>query len=73
MISSGTALTLNGYQVMPRLRCYSFMLPVANPANACRYLDEGGNPDTYTAEAFRHSLQSNQLSKGKVDAIKSFR
>ncbi|KAK9844880.1 hypothetical protein WJX74_008085 [Apatococcus lobatus] len=49
------------------------LVDVEVPVDLIRYLDEGGNPDTYTAQAFKQSLQSNQLSKGKVDAIKSFR
>lgn len=38
-----------------------------------RYIDEGGNPDSYTAEVFERANKANQLSKGKVESLQAFR
>lgn len=39
----------------------------------CRYIDEGGNPDSYTAEIFNRANRANQYSKGKGEALEAFR
>ena len=39
----------------------------------CRHVDDGGHPDVWTAEAFRTLSRSNQLVKGKVQDLRSFR
>ena len=38
-----------------------------------RYVDDGGHPDVWTAEAFRRTSQSNQLVKGKVEDLSTLR
>lgn len=41
--------------------------------DTCRYIDEGGNPDSYTAEVFHRANRANQYSKGKSEALQAFR
>ncbi|GAX84146.1 hypothetical protein CEUSTIGMA_g11569.t1 [Chlamydomonas eustigma] len=43
------------------------------PVNMLRYMDDGGIPDSYTAETFKAALADNQASKGKVQAINHLR
>ena len=43
------------------------------PVDLLRTIDEGGNPDVFTADIFERANRSNQLSKGKAQAFASFR
>lgn len=43
------------------------------PVELLRYMDEGGNPDTFTSDIFRRALRSNQQSMGKAQAFSQFR
>ena len=43
------------------------------PVDLLRAIDEGGNPDVFTAEIFERANRANQLSKGKAEAFASFR
>ena len=35
-----------------------------------RYVDGGGNPDTFTSDVFKAALKENQGAKGKVQAVR---
>lgn len=39
------------------------------PMELLRYLDDGGNPDSFTTEAFERAQEDNQLAKGRIDAL----
>ncbi len=43
------------------------------PVELLKYIDEGGNPDVFTAEAFRRAHRGNQLAKGRVQAFAQLR
>ena len=43
------------------------------PVELLQHIDEGGNPDVFTSDLFKRSLRANQLSKGKVEAFRTFR
>ena len=43
------------------------------PVDLLRTIDEGGNPDVFTAGIFERANRSNQLSKGKAQAFAGFR
>jgi hypothetical protein len=43
------------------------------PAELLRYVDEGGNPDVFTAQTFTRANRGNQLAKGKVKALSDLR
>ena len=49
------------------------LLAVDVPIDLLRAIDEGGNPDVFTAEVFERANRANQLSKGKAEAFASFR
>ena len=49
------------------------LLAVDVPVDLLRAIDEGGNPDVFTAQIFEHANRANQLSKGKAEAFASFR
>ena len=49
------------------------LLAVDVPVDLLRTIDEGGNPDVFTAEIFERANRANQLSKGKAQAFASFR
>ena len=49
------------------------LLAVDVPVDLLRTIDEGGNPDVFTADIFERANRSNQLSKGKAQAFASFR
>ena len=49
------------------------LLAVDVPVELLRAIDEGGNPDVFTAELFERANRSNQLSKGKAEAFAGFR
>ena len=49
------------------------LLAVDVPVDLLRTIDEGGNPDVFTAGIFERANRSNQLSKGKAQAFASFR
>lgn len=48
-------------------------LAVEVPVELLKYIDEGGNPDVFTAEVFELANRANQLAKGKVEALANFR
>lgn len=48
-------------------------LAVEVPVELLRYVDEGGNPDVFTAETFRRANRGNQLAKGRVQAFAQLR
>jgi mediator of RNA polymerase II transcription subunit 10 len=48
-------------------------LAVDIPVELLRYIDEGGNPDVFTAEVFEQANKANQEAKGKVEAFAAFR
>ncbi len=39
------------------------------PMELLRYLDDGGNPDSFTTEAFERAQEDNQIAKGRIDAL----
>ena len=49
------------------------LLAVDVPVDLLRAVDDGGNPDVFTAEVFERANRANQLSKGKAEAFASFR
>lgn len=49
------------------------LLPVDVPVDLLRAIDEGGNPDVFTADIFERANRGNQLSKGKAQAFADFR
>ena len=49
------------------------LLAVDVPVDLLRAIDEGGNPDVFTAEVFERANRANQLSKGKAEAFATFR
>ncbi|CAK0784353.1 hypothetical protein CVIRNUC_007557 [Coccomyxa viridis] len=49
------------------------LLAVDIPVDLLRTIDEGGNPDVFTAGIFERANRSNQLSKGKAQAFAGFR
>lgn len=40
------------------------------PMELLRYLDDGGNPDSFTTEVFSRAQADNQQAKGRVDALR---
>jgi len=46
---------------------------VSGCSDVCRALDAGGNPDIATLALFTQSLQENQATKGKIEALSQFR
>lgn len=46
---------------------------VSGYSDVCRALDAGGNPDIATLDLFTQSLQENQATKGKVQALSQLR
>ena len=49
------------------------LLAVDVPVDLLRAIDEGGNPDAFTAQIFERANRANQLSKGKAEAFAIFR
>uniref|UniRef100_A0A7S0QZP0 Mediator of RNA polymerase II transcription subunit 10 n=1 Tax=Chlamydomonas leiostraca TaxID=1034604 RepID=A0A7S0QZP0_9CHLO len=43
------------------------------PTDLLQYMDEGGNPNQYTAEVFQGCTRDNQAAKGKVAAVACLR
>ena len=48
-------------------------LAVEVPVELLKYVDEGGNPDAFTAEVFRRANRGNQLARGRVQAFARLR
>lgn len=48
-------------------------LAVDIPVELLAHIDEGGNPDVFTAEVFQRANRANQLAKGKAVAFAGLR
>ncbi|XP_065065326.1 mediator of RNA polymerase II transcription subunit 10-like [Rhopilema esculentum] len=54
-------------------RCKHLVQDVEVPLEIFQYVDQGKNPELYTEECFKRTVNKNEEVKSKVDAYKNFR
>jgi hypothetical protein len=61
------------HDVAPALTQAGSVSPLEVPMELLQYVDDGGNPDVFLADAVKAAVEANQAARGKVEGFREFR